>query len=242
MCFSTSQCQNLDYRQRSQTLQPNFRRDVWGKLPNPNSKQYMLAKFLNSTQDPNGAYANVHQELPEEPLILPHHLNNHTPRSIHQYSHSQGHSQHHYHTTYRADDPSNYYNISTIEPAIIPTRPKHVSHIIEPIHNPPTPLDSLAVMQVCNELGYDLDSNPQIPPSRNYTVFRSAGRHLYKNTFPQRRLMRDYYTDPVTQASLPPYSMIDVLGVSKKDRSMFFVKYNDLHVDVPHLLTRQESI
>lgn len=240
LCFSTSRCQNLKYRQRSQTLQ-HFRGDALSQLPH--SKQYLLAMYLNS-QDPNGAYVNVHQELPEEPFVLPHHPHNPIPRSLHQYSHSRSHSQHHYHTAHPAEDPSNYYNISSVEPTNIPTRPKHVSPIDEPltIHNPLTPLDSIGVMQVCNELGYDLDSNPQIPPSRSYTISRSKGRTLYKNSFPQERFMRHHYTDPITRISLLPFSMIKIISVSKKDRSMFLVNYNGLFVDVPHQFTQQQPI
>lgn len=240
LCFSAAQCQNLKYRQRSQTLQ-HFRSDALNQLPH--SKEYLLAMYLNS-QDPNGAYVNINQELPEEPLILPHHPHNPIPRSLHQYSHSRSHSQHHYHTAHQANDPSNYYNISNVEPNNIPISSKRVSHINEPltIHNPLTPLDSIGVMQVCNELGFDLDSNPQIPPSRSYTISKSSGRTLYKNSFPQKRVMKDHYTDPSTKISIPTFSMIKVIGVSKKDRSMFLANYNGFYVDIPHHFTQQQSI
>lgn len=232
-CFNTYH--NINYRQRSQTLQ-HFR---GGALEE--SKRFIMAMYFNS-QDPDRAkYANVHHhEQDEQPLSDAHLLHQPIPRHHNQYAHSRSRSQHHYHTMCQANDPTNYYNLSNFEQTIIPAQSKHVSPINEPLnmHNTVAPLDSIRVMQVCTELGYDLDSNPKIPPSRNYTISVSRGC-AFKSPFPQRRFVKELYTDPVSGQTLTPDTLVTILGVSKRDRSKFGACFNDQHVEIPHRLTQQ---
>lgn len=218
---------NVSYRQRSQTMQPTRGSDL-GELTY--SKQAQVHKYLHSQMDSidsgRANYANVLH-----------------PSRPHQHVHTRSQSQHYYHTMCpSANDFNNYYNISNVPGGTtnIPTRSRHPSPIIEPptIHNHIVHhIDSITIMQVCNELGY-LDSPPAMPSSRNYTI--SASKEcglLYKIPFPQRRFTRGQFTHPFTGMSVAPNSLVTVLGPSKEDRSKFTVCYNDQHIDIPHQLT-----
>lgn len=240
-CFNTyNNTNNINYRQRSQTLQP-IRGDALSELTNAN---FMISKYFNSqlAQEADRAnYANVPLKDPEEQLFMqqqPHHL--HT-RPHHQHVHSRSHSHHYYHTMCQSNDvhQSNYYNLSNFGTTIIPARStRHPSPINEPqpMHNQVAPLDNITFMQVCAELG-NIDSPPPMPSSRNYTISGTREGGLYKITFPQRRYIKGHYSDPITGVSLTPGSIVSVLGPSKEDRGKFTVCYNDKHIDMPHLLT-----
>lgn len=221
---------NISYRQRSQTLQPGALAEFYNQT---NPKHFIMSKFFNSQK--RADYANVPPE-PEQSLSSPYHLHQPHPRSHHPHVHTRTHSQHHYHTTCPVNVPNQYYNL---EPP--PARSKHVSPINEP---PPMhtrvvqQLDNLTIMQVCNELGYELDSNPPVPPPRSYTISASRDGVFYKNPFPQARFVKGGFTEPKSGTYIPKGSLVLVLCVSKEDRSKFTVCFQDQHVDMPHQLTQ----
>lgn len=236
-CFNTYN--NINYRQRSQTLQP-IRGDALAEIPNPN---FMIAKYLTSQlpESERANYANVPLEDPEEILFMQQQQPRHLHSRPHQHVHSRSHSHHYYHTMCQANDlqQANYYNLSNVGTTIIPARStRHPSPINEPqpMHNQLAKLDKITLMQVCAELG-NIDSPPPMPSSRNYTISGSREEGLYKITFPQRRYIKGHYLDPITGVSLAPGSIVSVLGPLEGDPSKFTVCYNDQHIDLPNTLT-----
>lgn len=227
-CFNVYN--NVNYRQRSLTLQPGALAELsqYSKYPN----EFMLTKYFNSQK--RAEYANVPLE-PEQ--LFPHHLHQSHPRSQHPHVHTRTQSRHLYHTTCPLNVSNQYYNL---EQAIIPTRSRHASPINEPppMHGRVVQLDNLTIMQVCNELGYELDSNPPVPPARSYTISASRDCVFYKNRFPQERFVKGSFKDPKTGVPIPKGSLVTVLHVSTEDRSKFTVCFQDQHIDIPHQLTQ----
>lgn len=243
--FNTNQ--NINYRQRSQTLQP-IRRCDWF-----DSKKFMIEKYFTSMKEPDPAkYANVPMKQDEsQPFMdlnyqhrhVMHHLQARPPHALH----SRSNSRHYYHARCQVNDPNNYYNLSNIG-TIIP-RSSHPSP--HQLHEHPPPnhnhaqFDSLTIMQVCNEFG-NLDSPPPMPPPRNYTVTRVQDGSLFKVMLPHRRTTKFQYTDHTTGTSIPPDSTISVLAPSRDDRSKFSICVcidgHYRHIDMPHQLTQAPSL
>lgn len=234
-CFNTYN--NINYRQKSQTLQPS-------------DKHYLLDKFFASHMAQVGAdranYANVDPIDQEESFLMHHHHqpsrhHSHHHTRPHQHVHSRSHSQHYYHTMYQVNDLNNYYNISTIVPAITRSRRSPINEPPPPIHNPVAHLDCITVMQVCNELGNNIDSSPPMPNPRNYSILNTR-EGLFKVAFPQTRAMKNNYRDPLTGTVIKSGESVSVLGPSKDDRSKFTVCFNDKHIDLPHQHTLAPQI
>lgn len=239
-CFNTYN--NINYRQKSQTLQPN-------------DKQFLLNKYFASqmaqlARQDRSNYANVFVDQEEPAFLLHHHQPRHLPRHSLPHHHQQplhnrSHSQHYYHTMYPVNDLNNYCNISTIGQAIKPARTRPQSPITNeqpsPLNNPVAQLDCITVMQVCNELGNNIDSAPPVPNGRTYSILRTRDG-LFKVAFPQTRVMKSDYADPHTGTVIKSGESVSVLGPSKEDRSLFTVCYQDKHMDLPHQLTRAPQI
>lgn len=238
---------NVGYRQRSQTLQP-IRGSALPEFNDP--KQFMLIKYFASQFNPvdseRANYANMPtaQEEPIMPNQTRHHSHHahhlHHPRPNYQHVHSRSHSRHYYQPMCQVNDLNGYYNLSNIGTTIKPARSRLPSPVNEPppIHSRVAQLDSITVMQVCVELGNLVDSPPPLPSSRHYTISDSRQCGLFKIKFPQRRYIKGQFTDHVTGTSLPPGSIVSVLGPSKEDRSKFTICYNEQHIDIPHQLTQ----
>lgn len=224
-CFNTYN--NINYRQKSQTLQPY-------------EKQFLINKYFASQMAQIANYANVPVDREEPPMM---HQRGHShSRSHHHHIHNRSHSQHYYHTMYPANDLNNYYNISNIGPAIITPRSRHspINEPPPPIHNP-AQLDCITLMQIWNELGNNIDCPPPMPPSRNYSI-SNAREGLFKVMFPHSRMMKADYNDPTSRTFIKSGDIVSVLGPSKVDRAKFTVCYKDRHVDLPHQLTQPPQI
>lgn len=244
-CFNTNQ--NVDYRQRSQTLQPIRGRD---RFDMKDQRNFHINKCFLSLHEADRAkqYANVPMNHDESHILHPPMVDSIGGYKQHQHLHllsnpsalhSRSQSQHHYHTM--CQDLNNYYNLTNIRPVVPNSRGQ------SPIHEPPpqahnyAQLDSITIMQVCNEFG-NLDSPPPTPAPRNYTISRNQDGSLAKVMLPHKRWTKFTYTDHIAGASLPPGSPISILAASKEDRSKFsscicldgVYKY----IDIPHHLTQ----
>lgn len=242
-CFNTYN--NISHQQRSQTLQP-----MRGNLhPEPN---FILQKFFQSTHeyhneleyaatDNRANYANVGPVATDHSLALALPRHHYTSRPHHhQHVHSRSQSQHYHHMN-QSNDPinlNNYYNLSNID-TIIPARSRHSpANAVAPMPNQTVPLlDSMTMLQILNELGQSIDTSPSMPPSKKYTISGSSSSGFFKVFFPQCRVVKGKYTDPLTQISIKPGETVSVLGYSRDDRSKFTVCYKDTHIDMPHQLT-----
>lgn len=218
-----------------------------------NSEETLLISVSNHSQPHMTKDSMVHHASQPHPTVasatgmVGHH---------HHRSHSQAHTfaRGSYHTMCQANDYNNYYNLSNIGTTIIPARSRRHSPINEavassmhrtmianrqnPHHGQMPQMTPLTLMQVCEEKYGNVDAPPPMPASRNYTISCCRNsRALYKLSFPQQRLVRGHFTDPVTRVSIKPNSQVTVIGPSQEDRSKFTVCYKDQHVDMPHQLT-----
>lgn len=208
------------------------------------TKQYIIQKYLESTREQNANYANVPIApiAPVTPVYNHHHHQNyhvHQPSRLshrsHHHVHSRTHSQHYYQTMY--PEFNQYYNVSNLMQ--LGMARSHHSPGNEPppphMHNPPQ-LDCITVMQVCNELGNNIDSSPAMPESRQYSIIRTK-RALFKLAYPQMRTTKGNFLDQRTRTYVKAGETISVLGPSKDDRSKVSICYNEKHFDMPHQLT-----
>lgn len=228
---------NSSNQRRSRTLQP---------IRTSSDKDFLLERYLKSQMERDN-YANAEVIHPHEPFA-PKPRNTARPPNIsfhhsrpsfyqhqhqHQHLHSRSQSQHHYHTMHQGD--MTYYNAAAM-PRIMQSVP-----INEP---PPTihkqQLDTITMMQVCNEFG-NLDSSPQLPGPRNYSIIRTQGC-LQKVGFPQTRTLKKRFHDPLKGVFIEKGDPVSVLGPSKDDRSKFTICHYDNHIDIPHQLTNQPSL
>lgn len=234
-------------RRRAQTMQTTFRLTD----DKPGAPSFIIQKYFQSRGDPmietieRANYANVgplNESIIDEHLVvpLPHKYMPSNRSSHHNHMHHRSQSQHYYHTmggqANESNHHNNYYNLSNMGTTVVTARARHTSPINgpPPLHNRVAPLDTITVMQVCNELGYHLDSAPRMPPPRNYSISKDRRSKI---AFPQQRYVKTQFTDPITNVTLQPDAPITVLGPSKDDRSKFEVCYNNYHLDMPHQWT-----
>lgn len=224
----------INYRQRSQTLQPIRGSSRVGSTHPKNSLLNECFNLELNLIDPERAsYANVPLD-PDTNVPL-----SHMQQAQHNHFHNRSQSQHYYHTMRNNNDPNNYCNLSNFGLNLMPTQSRHPSPILDvpTIHNHHLPqLDSITILRVCNELG-NLDSPPPMPNSRDYSISRSREYGLCKIKFPQYRFVKSKFTEPGTRKTLAAGNLVTVLGPSKNDRSKFTVS-NSIHfLDIPHQLT-----
>jgi hypothetical protein len=227
---------NIANRQKAFTLQ--------------NNKRYIFEKYFKDFQQSLATnYANVpldHESPPSLKATANHHANNHHHRQVSRHSHhsrsqhvhSRSHSQHYYQTMHHqfhpsVNDPNNYYNLTNLVGPPPPMTVSRHSPINEPLLNNRTHLDCITVMQVCNELGNNIDSAPPMPSSRQYSIVITNNGY-FKMAFPQSRTMMKNFQDPNTKLFIKAGEIVSVLGPSKEDRSKFTICYKEQHIDVQH--------
>lgn len=232
-------------RLKAQTLQPDGR-------------MFLMQKYFNTAISPWAqptTYANVPIERDTTPVAPAMHQphqdhhghhqrqpSRHSHRSHnHQHLHARSHSQHYYQPmlSQGLNDPNCYYNVAP--PGVARSRHSPINEPLHPIHNQPAQLDCITVMQVCNELGNNIDSSPPMPSSRKYSISNIQGG-LLKIAFPQTRTMKVDFRDHVTRTFIKSGETISVLEPSKEDRSKFTVCYKDKHIDLPHQFTQPSPI
>lgn len=222
-----------------------------------NDKNYIMEKYMRSlTQEGQVTnYANIQQPdisatstLAANRIISKNHHQRQASRLSQSQLHRRTHQQHYYqtmhphHTVHPSFNiPNNYYNLTglngTVPPPPAITGPRH-----SPMHDPPpllnnrTQLDCITVMQVCNELGNNIDQAPPMPRSRQYSIVRTNNGN-YKVAFPQTRIMTKNFHDQHTKLEIKIGEVVSVLGPSREDRSKFTICYKEQHIDVQHQYT-----
>lgn len=236
---------NSRHRQKAQTLQPG-------------GNMFLLQKYFDSANAPwvqPTTYANVpnHEDDPLSPISHQQHQTHHnhhhqrqqsrhSHRSHHhQHLHARSHSQHYYQPmlTQGLNDLNCYYNV--VPPGITRSRHSPSNEPPRPIHTHPGQLDCITLMQVCNELGNNIDSAPPMPSSRKYTISRTQGE-TFKVALPQKRIMNVDFCDQFTGTSIKAGESISVLEPSNDDRSKFTICYDHKYIDLPHQYTQAPQV
>lgn len=171
-CFN-NYYNNLNSRQRSQTLQP---------IRGHPDKDFMLKKYFNSQLCSDMPYINERAKYANVPPTVPQTIDPEmVPPAMH--FHTRSHSQHYYHQA------NNYYNLSGLEANMLV--PKNQCIEIAHEHSPQfESINTLRLFEVCNEL-FSIDTAPPIPPRRNYTICGTSERGLFKLSIPPCRFTKN---------------------------------------------------